>query len=79
VFDVGNPSSLVPTQDDLTIAADLLASPELAQVLIDAGLTSSNVSGADVGDVLVEAIVPEPLTAGLLAMGTLALLRRRRH
>jgi hypothetical protein len=75
LFDIGNPSSLVATAIDLTIAADLLVSAELAGVLQNTALT-----GVDVGDALVEArSVAEPATVMLLLAGTaLAGVARRR-
>ena len=77
LFDIANPS-VDATANTLDIGADLLVSPEFAQVLIDANLTTSNLSGADVGDALVEAIVPEPTTAVLLGAGCLMLAGRRK-
>lgn len=76
LFDIASPS-VDATANTLGIGADLLVSPEFAQVLIDANLTTSNLSGADVGDALVEAIVPEPTAAGLVAVGCLLLASRR--
>ena len=51
---------------------------ELATFVSDAGLASSDLTGADVGDALVEGVVPAPATAALLALGGLAATRRRR-
>lgn len=72
IFDVAAPSTLEATESSLTIGADLLVSPEFAQVLLDASLATSNLSGADVGDALVSAIVPEPGSFALIAIGLLA-------
>lgn len=67
LFDVGIPSFLSATAGALSIAANLLVSPELAGVLQNAGLI-----GVDVGDALVEAsAVPEPGTLSLLLAGLL--------
>jgi hypothetical protein len=77
LFDVANPSELTPTMDTLTIAADLLVSPEFGQFLFDNGFSTSNLAGADVGDALVEAVTPEPSSLLLLTLGGLGLLRRR--
>ena len=75
LFDIGIPTSLVATATELTIAADLLVSPELAGVLQNTALT-----GVDVGDALVQGrSVAEPATVLLLLVGTaLAGVARRR-
>ena len=79
LFDVASPSRLDATGDGLTIGADLLVSSEFAMFLRDAGLASADLTGADVGDALVEGVVPAPATAVLLAAaGMGAALRRRR-
>ncbi len=78
LFDVASPSTLEATGDGLTIGADLLVSNEFATFLSDAGLAASDLTGADVGDALVEGVVPAPATAALLALGGLAATRRRR-
>ncbi len=76
LFDVQAPSELVAGADELRIAANLLVSPELGAFLVSAGLASSDLRGVDVGDALVTA-VPEPSALALLALGALALIRRR--
>lgn len=53
LFDVSNPSILVPGAEKLTIKAELLVSPEFAQFLLDNGLATSDLSGADVGTAFV--------------------------
>ncbi|MGE3180167.1 MAG: PEP-CTERM sorting domain-containing protein [Phycisphaerae bacterium] len=77
LFDVAAPSTLIAGSDSLTIEADLLVSPEFAQFLLDNQLASTDLTGADVGDALVQAI-PEPGTFALLSIACLAALRRRR-
>lgn len=78
LFDVAAPSTLEPLADTLTIEADLLVSPEFAGFLTSQGLASSDLTGADVGDALVEArAIPEPTTALLTGLASLFLLRRR--
>lgn len=79
LFDVENPSTLNPTSGSLTIAANLLVSPEFGQFLLDQGLATSNLTGVDVGDALVSAVVPEPSAVGLLMMGVSAFVMRRSH
>ncbi len=64
LFDVGIPSILEPTESNLTIAGDLLVSPEFADFLGNTELT-----GADVGDALVEGRVPVPATLALIVLG----------
>ncbi|MEM8945054.1 MAG: hypothetical protein AAGD11_07715, partial [Planctomycetota bacterium] len=78
LFDIANPA-VDATDNDLEIGADLLVSPEFAQVLIDVSLTSSNLTGADVGDALVQATVPEPTSGCLaaIAMASWAVRRKR--
>ena len=78
LFDVAAPSSLSPTSSSLTIGADLLVSPEFGSFLFSNGLSASNLAGADVGDALVQAVVPAPGAAGALAAAGLLLARRRR-
>ena len=56
LFDVAPPTALSATATDLTIAADLLVSPDFAGFLNDTGLT-----GVDVGDALVEGGSPGPI------------------
>jgi hypothetical protein len=76
LFDVENPTTLTPTPTDLTIAANLLVSPEFGQFLLDNGFSSTNLQGADVGDALVEAIAPEPASIALLGLALLITRRR---
>lgn len=74
LFDVGAPSTLVAGATELVIGADLLVSPEFASFLGDTQLT-----GADVGDARVEAVVvptPAALAAGLVGLGLMVLRRR---
>jgi len=55
LFDVAAPSELFVSRLELRIGADLLVSPEFAGLLLDLGLAQADLTGADVGDALVEA------------------------
>jgi len=79
LFDVASPDSLSATSDGLSIGADLLVSSEFATFLQDAGLASADLTGADVGDALVEGIVPAPASALLLGVAGLGAAARRRR
>jgi hypothetical protein len=81
LFDIETPSLAEVAPDSLRVGADLLVSPEFASFLQGAGLASSDLSGADVGDALVEATaIPEPAAAlcALTAVACASALRRRR-
>ncbi|MEO1008947.1 MAG: hypothetical protein AAFX79_10285 [Planctomycetota bacterium] len=78
LFDVGTPSDLVADDTGLQIGADLLVSNEFATFLVDQGLAASDLTGADVGDALVEGVIPAPASLALLGMGGLLAARRRR-
>ena len=57
LFDVSNPESLEITDTKLNLgSADLLVASEFAQILLDTGLATDNLTGADVGDVAINAI-----------------------
>ena len=57
LFDVGNPDSLDIAEMELNLgSADLLVASEFAHLLLDTGLASDNLTGADVGDVAINAI-----------------------
>ena len=73
LFDVENPARLEPSPEGLVVEANLLVSPEFGLFLFDNGLSAANLEGADVGDALVQAAVPEPSTliALLIAVGCL--------
>ncbi len=77
LFDVAAPSQLDATGSSLTIAADLLVSAEFAGFLVDNSLASSDLTGADVGDALVQA-VPTPGGVAMLGLAGLVAARRRR-
>ncbi len=70
LFDIENPSTLEATASSLTVGANLLVSPEFAGFLQANGLATADLSGADVGDALVQGLVPEPSS---LALGLMSL------
>jgi MYXO-CTERM domain-containing protein len=78
LFDVATPGQLDPGSSELVIGADLLVSSEFGSFLLDNGFSGTNLAGADVGDALVEGVVPAPAGMGVLALAGLAASRRRR-
>ena len=64
------------TASSLDVEGDLLVSAEFAQILIGAQIVTADLTGADVGDALVQAI-PSPASAALLGLAGLAARRRR--
>lgn len=80
LFDIENPSALTATDSELSVAADLLVSPEFGEFLFSNGLSTANLAGADVGDALVSAsAVPEPTALAILGIGSVTLLAMRRR
>lgn len=79
LFDVASPRDLSATTSGLRIEADLLVSSEFASFLQTAGLATADLTGADVGDALVEGVVPAPATAMLFGAAGLGALARRRR
>lgn len=77
LFDIAAPSKLDATDSSLTIAADLLVSPEFGSFLFDNSLSSTNLQGADVGDALVQAIPAPGSAVALAGLGLVASRRRR--
>ncbi|MEM9881774.1 MAG: hypothetical protein AAF800_02510 [Planctomycetota bacterium] len=81
LFDIGAPSLLEAEEESLVIEADLLVSAEFGAFLFDNGLSTTNLTGADVGDARVSAAaVPSPtaVAGGLLGLGLLTGRRRAR-
>ena len=63
------------------VTADLLVSASFAQALLDLGLASSNLTGADVGDAWIQGfnqVIPAPGAVAMLAVAGLVGSRRRR-
>jgi hypothetical protein len=66
LFDVGTPGTFAVEGENLTLSdADLLVSSEFSDFLQNQGLASTNLSGADVGDVETNAIVKAVTTENL--------------
>jgi hypothetical protein len=78
LFDVAGPTTLTPTAASLTIQSNLLVSPEFAGFLQQNGLATTNLTGADVGDALVQATVPEPSALPLSLLALAGVVKRRR-
>ena len=80
LFDVAI-SDASPLVDTFEVAGDLLISNEFAVLLIELGLTQNDLSGADVGDTLVQGlnqVVPAPGAIGAFLVAGIAGRRRRR-
>ena len=57
LFDVGNPSNFSIEEMEINLGtSELFVSSELAATLLDAGLTTNDLTGVDVGDVAINAI-----------------------
>ena len=62
LFDVSNPESLDITDTGISLgSADLLVASEFASVLVDTGLATDDLTGADVGNATIEGIVSSDL------------------
>lgn len=80
LFDVANIDPFA-SAETVTVAGDLLVSNEFALFLLDAGLATSDLTGADVGDAFVQGYtqsVPAPGVLAALGMAGCAIRRRRR-
>ena len=81
LFDV-NILAASPLAGTFDLDADLLISNTFADLLIDLGLTETDLSGTDVGDARVQGInrvIPSPAAAGALLIAGLFTGRRRRN
>jgi MYXO-CTERM domain-containing protein len=78
LFEVGitDASPLVGTFD---VMGDLLITENFAMILLDLGLASSDLTGADVGDAWVQGLNQAVPTPGALALGCVAMLGSRRR
>lgn len=80
LFDLGVTSAF-PGELTFDATADLLVSASFAQALLDLGLASTNLTGADVGDAWIQGfnqVIPAPGAVAILAMAGLVGTRRRR-
>ena len=68
LFDVGSPVLEVGESSLMISSSDLLVSPEFAAILLDGGLASADLTGADVGDAELEAALA-PLQTRLVDDG----------
>ena len=74
-------TSAFPGELTFDATADLLVSASFAQALLDLGLASSNLTGADVGDAWIQGfnqVIPAPGAVAILAVAGLVGSRRRR-
>ena len=80
LFDV-DITSAVPTSTIFSASGNLLVSSFFAQVLLDAGLATSDLTGANVGSADITAymsdVIPAPGAIALLGMGGILVRRRR--
>ncbi|MEM8943708.1 MAG: hypothetical protein AAGD11_00885 [Planctomycetota bacterium] len=76
LFDVSN-AEISSNASLLEISGDLLIAPEFADMLIERSLTTSDLTGRDVGDLLLRAAVPEPNTATILFLVIVPLVSTR--
>ncbi|MDE0890073.1 MAG: hypothetical protein OSA40_11510 [Phycisphaerales bacterium] len=71
-----------PSLSTFDVTGDLLITANFATILIDLGLTSTDLTGADVGDAWIQGLNQSVPSPGALALGGIALLtsrvRRRR-
>lgn len=80
LFDVAV-TSAAPGVLTFDAMGDLLVSASFAQALLDLGLASSNLTGADVGDAWIQGfnqVIPAPGAVAMLAVAGLVGSRRRR-
>ena len=76
LFDLATFDTLSAGETALTIEADLLIAPEFAAFLLENGLTTTDLSGADAGEIRVDAeasVIPLPPAAGAAALTFVAL------
>ena len=82
LFQIGLPLTISPLEQTFDVMGDLLITQNFATILLDLGLTDTDLTGADVGDAFVQGYnqaIPGP---GPLALATLAVVgasRRRRR
>jgi hypothetical protein len=77
LFSIGLPLTISPLEQTFDLTGDLLITQNFATILLDLGLTDTDLTGADVGDAFVQGFnIPGP---GGLALAGLALFGTRRR
>lgn len=81
LFDI-SVTSAAPTAATFGATGDLRVSSNFAAILLNLGLASSNLTGADVGDASIQGLnsaVPAPGAVAIMGLATLVGARRRRR
>jgi MYXO-CTERM domain-containing protein len=68
-----------PMLSTFDVTGDLLITANFATILIDLGLTSTDLTGADVGDAWIQGLNQSVPSPGALALGGIALITSRRR
>jgi MYXO-CTERM domain-containing protein len=81
LFQIGLPLTIAPLEQTFDVMGDLLITQNFATILLDLGLTDTDLTGADVGDAFVQGFnqaVPGPGPLVLAAVAVIGARRRRR-
>jgi MYXO-CTERM domain-containing protein len=81
LFSIGLPLTISPLEQTFDLTGDLLITQHFATILLDLGLTDTDLTGADVGDAFVQGFnqaVPGPGPLMLAAVAAIGARRRRR-
>jgi hypothetical protein len=81
LFQIGLPLTIAPLEQTFDVMGDLLITQNFATILLDLGLTDTDLTGADVGDAFVQGFnqaVPGPGPLMLAAIAAVGVRRRRR-